>query len=267
MKYGSSKTYKDENSISNEELKEIQYNSIASSYPLTTLIVFRSKKKNCCNINVDAGERVLVKASFLSRNYDEKESTPVFGLHFDANFWATVNTSSLDVVSHEAIYVVKELFMVQTKPLGLMINMHAYVHIPPQTVLTNAITTSSTLWGIYFVTNLPKKPSSTYVATYYSEVIVLNSTNKRSFQFYIDDKIVSGPILPPFGSTSELVTTNKIASALNNFSQRSTTDSTLPPLLNAMEIYNVTNPLSNGTYNKYVERLAIVTSGFDVLKD
>ena len=99
--------------MENQRRSNTTVSSIASSYPLTTLIVFRSRKKNCYNINVDAGERVLVRASFQSGNYDEKESPPVFDLHF-------VNTSSLDVVSHEAIYVVKgngtSIFVAQTHP-------------------------------------------------------------------------------------------------------------------------------------------------------
>ncbi|KAI9173361.1 hypothetical protein LWI28_000243 [Acer negundo] len=81
----------------------------------------------------------------------------------------------------------------------------------PPTVLKNAITTSSTLWRIDFDTNLPKKPTGIHIATYYSEVNLLNSTDRRSFQLYIDDKIVSDPILPH-------IVTNRIASALNNLS-------------------------------------------------
>ncbi|KAL5746869.1 hypothetical protein ACOSQ2_024166 [Xanthoceras sorbifolium] len=340
---GTSETYKDENSISwigddtlisNGESKEIQYSSIAS-YPLTTLRVFKTRNKNCYNIKeVDAGQRVLVRASFLYGNYDEKRSPPVFDLHFDGNFWTTVNTSSWDVVSHEAIYVVKgngtSICVAQTQPgqfpfisaievrslgpkmysqvdpnyalrsmlraawganettrdsydriwmpaTGFLLtkvqNEAASIDVvpaensPPPTVLKNAVTTSGTLWGIEFDTHLPKKPTPIYVATYYSEVSVLNSTDKRSFQVYIDEKVVSDPIIPPFGSASEVITTNRIASGSNKFSLRSTTDSTLGPLLNAMEIYTVTDPLSNGTNAKDVEGLGLLTSGFDVLKD
>ena len=127
---GSSESYTDENGIEwtgddayiqNGDNKTVAYPSLVP-YPMSTMRVFSTRKKNCYSIKVDEGERVLVRASFYYGNYDRKNSPPVFDLQFDGNFWTTVNTSlrSYDVLSYEAIYVVKRNFtsicVAQTKP-------------------------------------------------------------------------------------------------------------------------------------------------------
>ncbi|KAH9780819.1 protein kinase domain-containing protein [Citrus sinensis] len=344
---GSSESYTDENGIEwtgddayiqNGDNKTVAYPSLVP-YPMSTMRVFSTRKKNCYSFKVDEGERVLVRASFYYGNYDRKNSPPVFDLQFDGNFWTTVNTSlrSYDVLSYEAIYVVKRNFtsicVAQTKPgqlpfisaievRSLGINMYSQVpsnlalHLiqraamganqtiirypddaydrtwngaygfglsevasqalsinittnnsPPTAALKNAVVSASTSHIIILFTDLPAKPTPVYIATYFSEVLLLNPTQKRSFQLCIDDKPISDPIIPPFASASEAYVTNRIASASNSFSLRATSDSTLPPLVNAMEIYTVSNPLTNGTNVKDVEGLAVLQSGLKVLQE
>ena len=128
---GSSESYTDENGIEwtgddayiqNGDSKMVAYASFVP-YPMSTMRVFSTRKKNCYSIKVDEdGGRVLVRASFYYGNYDGKDSPPVFDLQFDGNFWTTVNTSlrSYDVLSYETMYVVKRNFtsicVAQTKP-------------------------------------------------------------------------------------------------------------------------------------------------------
>ncbi|XP_028805526.1 probable LRR receptor-like serine/threonine-protein kinase At5g59680 [Neltuma alba] len=75
---------------------------------MSTLRTFPTLRKNCYTVKVGKGQKVLIRASFFYGNYDGKDSPPTFQLHFDGNFWATVNTSSLRGVYHEAIYVTKK---------------------------------------------------------------------------------------------------------------------------------------------------------------
>ena len=71
-----------------------------------TLRAFNNtRKKNCYSIKAIEGGKVLVRVGFNYGNYDGKESPPMFDLHFDGNFWITVDTS--EATSYEAIYVVK----------------------------------------------------------------------------------------------------------------------------------------------------------------
>ncbi|CAK7327931.1 unnamed protein product [Dovyalis caffra] len=323
-----SEPYTDENSITwtgddsyiqTGESQFVKYSSMP--YVMTSLRVFPSRKKNCYKINVSDGERVLVRASFYYGDYDFKFSPPVFELQFDGNYWATVNTTSYDIVSYEAVYTVKgnstSICLAQTMPdqvpfisalelrsllpamyshvapnyamfLNLRVAYGANVTIrypddphdrswkpghgllltdvtslapaidatgaednPPSAVLENAITTSSTLEYIILRTKLPEIKVPIYMATYFSEVARLNKTQKRYFQFYINNKPVSKtPISPPFGSVSALYITNTSAYSNTSFSVMATTDSTLPPLINAMELYTLSNALTDGTNKK-----------------
>lgn len=119
---------------------------------------------------------------------------------------------------------------------------------PPETVLKNAVVSLSTSEIIVLLTDLSEKPTPIYIATDFSEVLLLlNTTQKRSFQLRVDNKPISDPIIPLFGSASEAYVTNRIAFASTSFSIQATTYSTLPPLLNAMEIYTVSDRLTNGT--------------------
>lgn len=94
----------DSDLISNGVSHTVQSNySISPVYD--TLRAFTTRKKNCYSIEAEEGEKVLVRVVFNYGNYDGKSTPPLFDLHFDGNFWVTVNTS--EPIYYEAIYVVK----------------------------------------------------------------------------------------------------------------------------------------------------------------
>ncbi|KAJ0083438.1 hypothetical protein Patl1_30829 [Pistacia atlantica] len=105
---------------------------------------------------------------------------------------------------------------------------------PPQAVLQNAITTSST---------------------------------SESFLLYIDNKPESKTIVPPYGSVSELHISNMTASSNTSFSLVATDDSTLPPLINAIEVFLISDPLTDGTNSNDVEGLASLQSQLSLLQE
>lgn len=122
---------------------------------------------------------------------------------------------------------------------------------PPQSVMQNAITTSTTSQSIPLGTDFPAKEVSICMNMYFSEVTELDSTQKRSFQVYINNKPELGTtVVPPYGKVNELTVFNMTASSSTSFSLVSTADSTLPPLINAMEVFYVSYPLTDGTNNK-----------------
>lgn len=123
---GASSSFTDENSIvwkgdgdliSNGVAHEVQQNYSVSRV-IDTLRVFTTRRKNCYSIEVEEGEKVLVRAGFNYGNYDQKSTPPIFDLHFDGNFWITVNASELKI--YEAIYVAKKkvvsVCVAQTNP-------------------------------------------------------------------------------------------------------------------------------------------------------
>ncbi|KAG6750573.1 hypothetical protein POTOM_045071 [Populus tomentosa] len=114
---------------------------------------------------------------------------------------------------------------------------------PSQAVLQNAITTSS----------LSQKVTN------------LDTTQKRSFRIYIDNNPKSEPVIPPYGKVTEMLI-NYTASSNSSFSLVSTLDSTLPPLINAMEVFSVNDPLVLGTNSKEVGGLVELQTQFSVLQ-
>ncbi|KAJ6682907.1 hypothetical protein OIU74_021042 [Salix koriyanagi] len=137
---------------------------------------------------------------------------------------------------------------------------------PPREVLQNAITTSSSSGSIILYHGFPDQDVSVYMNLYFSEVSALDTTQKRSFNFYIDNIKESEPIIPPYGEAMEIIG-NFTASANTSISLVSTTNSTLPPLINAMEIFFVSDRLTDGTDSKDVEGLGELQNSFSVLQE
>lgn len=129
---------------------------------------------------------------------------------------------------------------------------------PPVAVFRNANTlnTSTPLSNtsiqeyILLSTRLPAFKVPIYMNLYFSEVTSLLSTQKRSFQLYVDGKPYSKAIIPPFGSVKEVSVTNITASSITSFELRPSPDSTLPPLINANEVFRIDDAFSVTTDGK-----------------
>lgn len=119
---------------------------------------------------------------------------------------------------------------------------------PPEAVLRNAVTTSGTSEALILSTQISARGEvPIYINMYFSEVTQLKSTEKRSFVFTIDDQIASESIEPPYGDVIQMYLTNTTASSKTTFGLVATNESTLPPLINAMEVFFVSGPLTEGT--------------------
>nr|XP_017246550.1 PREDICTED: uncharacterized protein At1g24485-like isoform X2 [Daucus carota subsp. sativus] len=318
--------------IQNGVPRRVQSSTADSDPVMDTLRVFTTRKKNCYAFNADKGGRVLVRASFKYGNYDGKSSPPTFDLHFDGNFWTTVETSIDEVVTYEATYVVKgdvvSVCVAQTKPnqfpfiSALVIrsmdsNMYSnadpsyalflksrvaygaetvirlstdydriwlpailengqdnitgdalYFAItladsPPIEVLQNAITTASTSDKLILASGFPSDVVSVYLTTYFSEPTEVTET--RSFKLYIDNQASSESIIPAYEVAQETVG-NLNVSSNSTLSLVATSDSVLPPLINAMELFYVgKDQLTDGTNSD--DSLALLQQTFTDLKD
>ncbi|KAL4281683.1 hypothetical protein GQ457_03G044260 [Hibiscus cannabinus] len=138
---------------------------------------------------------------------------------------------------------------------------------PPSAVLLNAFSTASTSSSIKLGTNLPSTKVPIYMNMYFSEVSVLDSTQTRSFELQVDGTPNSKPFIPVYGKAGEMTLTNVTASSSTNFTLAATSDSTLPPLINALEVFTVSDDLTDGTNSADVEGLVSLQTQFDVLGD
>ncbi|KAG9453803.1 hypothetical protein H6P81_006707 [Aristolochia fimbriata] len=78
------------------------------SQTMSTLRAFpNARTKNCYSVDVDKGERLLVRASFYYGDYDKRSSPPSFDLQLDGTRWVAVTTAVDARVYYEVIYVAK----------------------------------------------------------------------------------------------------------------------------------------------------------------
>ncbi|XP_039052282.1 probable LRR receptor-like serine/threonine-protein kinase At1g05700 [Hibiscus syriacus] len=138
---------------------------------------------------------------------------------------------------------------------------------PPSAVFQNAFASNSTSTSIQLATNLPTTEVPIYINMYFSEVAVLDSTEIRSFELRIDGKSSSKPFIPVYAKAGEMVLSNETASSRTNFTLATTSDSTLPPLINALEVFTVSDELTDGTNSDDVDGLVALQREFDVLGD
>ncbi|KAB1212178.1 hypothetical protein CJ030_MR5G001740 [Morella rubra] len=164
-------------------------------------------------------------------------------------------------------------------------NVAATIHVssaedqPPQAVLRNAIASTSTMVPVVLDiartstmgpaildTNVPGEKIF-YIAIYFSEVIQLELSHKRSIQIYIDnDPYNLDPIIPPFGSVLEVPITNLTAFLNTTITVWAASNSTLPPLINAYEVYAVFKAQPSGTNSKDVQGLVALQNAFNDLQ-
>ncbi|CAK7340841.1 unnamed protein product [Dovyalis caffra] len=137
---------------------------------------------------------------------------------------------------------------------------------PPREVLQNAVAVSSTSNSITLIPGFPDREVSVYINLYFSEVTQLDATQKRSFRAYTDDIPNSQLIVPPYGEVTEMFV-NFTASSNTSFSLVATPDSKLPPLINAMEVFFVSDLLTDGTNSTDVEGLGEFQKAFNVLEE
>ncbi|XP_057781673.1 probable LRR receptor-like serine/threonine-protein kinase At5g59680 [Salvia miltiorrhiza] len=113
----------------------------------------------------------------------------------------------------------------------------------------------------------PSYEIKVYINWYFSELTQLGAGQNRSFSIFKDNKSYYGPISPPYGDCVELVVRDIVVSSNTTFSLVPTNVSTLPPLINAMEIFRIADDmLTNGTNKKDVEGLASLQERFSVLQ-
>ncbi|KAK1286965.1 Uncharacterized protein QJS10_CPB20g00830 [Acorus calamus] len=126
---------------------------------------------------------------------------------------------------------------------------------PPVSVLKNALSSGDVSIVIFF----PFETFNTYINLYFVEMTKLRSSQKRFIQVSKFDKVTE-PFSPPYQSVKEICITNT-----SFISIYATNDSTLPPIISAMEVFTISDPLSDGTNAKDVEALKLLQHQFNAL--
>lgn len=78
-----------------------------------------------------------------------------------------------------------------------------------------------------------------YVYFHFAEVVQLPETEIREFSIYINDNLFYGPLSPAYLSTTTVYTVTPGSTGIERYDVviNTTASSTLPPLINAIEIF------------------------------
>ncbi|MCL7035221.1 hypothetical protein MKW94_005369, partial [Papaver nudicaule] len=124
----------------------------------------------------------------------------------------------------------------------------------PEAIFKTAVTnrkSSGEIWDLGTITNLSVP---LHFNAYFSEVIRLNSTQKRSFNILINKPGVTGvsvydTVIPPYGDALQVRIENATTYRTDHWyiGFVPTEDSTLPPLINALEVFVIGDTLVQGT--------------------
>ncbi|KAL9678104.1 hypothetical protein QQ045_015943 [Rhodiola kirilowii] len=140
---------------------------------------------------------------------------------------------------------------------------------PPQSVMSTAVTASTASGKIDFHLETSKNSGELqyYSCMYICELQILEPLNQtREFYIYLNDVWGYGPYSPPYLSVETLWDTEPYSTQEFNFSVTRTVNSTLPPLLNAFEIYSFVPLSQSETVAEEVKAINAIKSYYGVRK-
>ncbi|CAF1770716.1 unnamed protein product [Brassica napus] len=214
--------------------------------PYRTLRYFPNGSRNCYNLNVEKGSKYLVRAFSVYENYDGLNIKPKFDLYLGPNLWSTVEWQERDDVRRVEM-----------------------LHIPTSNSLQICLVKNGTTIPLISTLEIrPVYPSDRYdrVWTWYFR----NEWTQISTTLQVEVNNLENDYDPPNAAlTSAAIPTNSNLPLMINWTSRRecslqlirTNRSTLPPLINAHEVYTVIHfPQSETNENDVVSVQNIKTT-------
>ncbi|CAI9092003.1 OLC1v1027137C6 [Oldenlandia corymbosa var. corymbosa] len=145
-------------------------------------------------------------------------------------------------------------------------------YFPPQPVMKTAITPLNASQSVDFEWKSPDPNVQFYVYMHFAEVEILQSNESRAFYVHLDDEIWSDsdtnqPFVPRYlqvMSMEPLIGKNK---ARFNYSIVKAENSTLPPIINALEVYSEVRFVHSQTDDNDVRAMVNIKSRYKVNKN
>ena len=122
---------------------------------------------------------------------------------------------------------------------------------PPSIVMSNASTPINVSAPLELFWDTENATSEYYIYMHFAEVVNLTATQFRSFNITLNGKYWYRPFAPKYLSTITLFSPSILPNAQKyDFLFFKAEGSTLPPIINALEIYSVRDLSQSGTYQK-----------------
>ncbi|KAK2987723.1 hypothetical protein RJ640_015388 [Escallonia rubra] len=133
---------------------------------------------------------------------------------------------------------------------------------PPYSAIWYAVEANSSANSILLSFKIGKTNSLNYIEAYFTEIRELETNETRQFGVYVNNGFaISGS--PEYQNCTGVVITASQAGTLTTVELRPTPDSTLPPIISAIEVYTASDPLvTTGTSQDDISGLAVFISTF-----
>ncbi|XP_062088372.1 LRR receptor-like serine/threonine-protein kinase IOS1 [Humulus lupulus] len=139
---------------------------------------------------------------------------------------------------------------------------------PPSVVMNNAATPIDEDSPIDFFLEPPDESTSYYLYIHFAELQQLKSNESRAFDINVNGKLLYGPVVPDYLSSNTIYSTKPLTGKLNySFSITKLENSTLPPILNAIEFYSLLDFSQSDTHQDDVDAITGIKSTYDVKKN
>ncbi|CAJ1951039.1 unnamed protein product [Sphenostylis stenocarpa] len=136
---------------------------------------------------------------------------------------------------------------------------------PPEVVMSTAATPISASVPFEFYWYSDNVNENFYIYMHFNEVEMLANSRTRTFNIFLNDKLFYGPVAPEYQTTSTIFSKEATTGFTRYIlSLVKTETSTLPPIINAVEIYKVIDfPLSE-TEQDDVDAITNIKSAYGV---
>nr|CAB3464672.1 unnamed protein product [Digitaria exilis] len=277
----------------------VEYITPSLSKRYLNVRTFPNGVRNCYTLrSLEAGLKYLLRAEFMYGNYDGLNKPPIFDLYAGVNFWSMVNVSTPDgIVTLEAVVVVCLVDTGSGTPFISALELRPHkTSLYPQANATQGLvlfarrnfgTTDATdivrqghITPLNASSNIslfwdsapqPRDPTPRYMAImHFSELVRLSGTAVREFFIEVNDVVWQSSLgfRPDYlFSDSSYSTAPLPASTRYTIHINATANSTLPPFINAIEVYSVISTTNVGTESSDVSAITAIKDKYRVQKN
>ncbi|XP_044496592.1 LRR receptor-like serine/threonine-protein kinase IOS1 [Mangifera indica] len=137
----------------------------------------------------------------------------------------------------------------------------------PSVVMRTAVVPANLSSSLDFFMHIDHITHHFYVYFHFAEILKLPSNESREMNLFVDGKHWYGPFTPNYLSTTSVKTISPSAGGNLSFSIQRTENSTLPPILNAVELYSVPEGSQSPTDQTDVDAIMKIKSSYGVKRN
>ncbi|XP_050874077.1 probable LRR receptor-like serine/threonine-protein kinase At1g05700 [Lathyrus oleraceus] len=139
---------------------------------------------------------------------------------------------------------------------------------PPSIVMSTAVTPFNASAPIQLFWDSDDVNDQYYFYMYFNEVEKLAENETREFNIMMNGELMYGPEIPPYRSVDPIISTSALTGAKRyTFSLEKTENSTLPPILNAMEFYKLIDFSLSETQQDDVDAITNIKKTYGVTRN